>query len=372
MPFNIQPVKTSRDLKKFIQVPYNLYNNDPFWVAPLLYEEKRKYTQKYNTMLEHCDYQHFLLLDHNKPVGRISTFINHIANDNWGERRGLFGSYECIKNNEGAKLLFNAVYNWLKEKGIRSMQGPWGFSQECGLLIDSFNSSPMVMSPYNPPYYLEQFEFCGLKKAKDVFVYKIDEGYSYTLPEKYSQVAKRIADKYGVTVRSVDIKNMTVETKLLVKIANESTRDNWGYMMVSEKEAEHLAESLKMIIDPDIVMLAEVKGKPVGYMIVLPDINVILKKLKGKLFPFGIFRLKFGISKIRDYRVWGLGVLPEYRRKAVDVLFYNKLYEVLAPKRSRCVEANYVLEDNMVMNNPIKKLGFTKAKTYRVYEKDIT
>jgi len=238
-------------------------------------------------------------------------------------------------------------------------------------LIDDFHSSPMIMSPYNPAYYPDQLEFFGLKKAKDVFVYKVDEAHSYTLPQKYSQFANKIADRYGVTVRSIDIKNIKQETKLLVRIANESTRDNWGYMMVSENEADHLADTLKLIVDPDIIMLAEVNGEPIGYMIVLPDINIILKKLKGKLFPFGIFKLQRGIKKIRNYRVWGLGILPEYRRKAIDVLFYKRLYEVLIPKRPAFVEANYVLEDNMVMNNPIKKLGFTKAKTYRVYEKVI-
>jgi len=371
LTFQVHPIQTKRDLEKFIKFPYNLYKNNSFWVAPLLYEEKKKYTKRSNPMLENCDYQHFLLFKDGNPAGRISAFINQFANENWEEKRGLFGSYECINNNEGAKLLFQFAYEWLKEKGVKVMQGPWGFSQECGLLIDNFDSSPMVMSPYNPSYYPGQFEFFGFKKTKDVFVYKIEEGYSYKLPQKYSQVAIRIAERYGVTVRSVDIKNMKEETRLLVRIANESTRDNWGYMMVSEKEADHLAESLKLIVDPDIIMLAEVKGKPIGYMIVLPDINILLKKLKGKLFPLGLFKLKFGISNIRDYRIWGLGILPEYRRKAVDVLFYNKLYEVLAPKNPRCVEANYVLEDNMIMNNPIKKLGFTKAKTYRVYEKAI-
>ena len=157
----------------------------------------------------------------------------------------------------------------------------------------------------------------------------------------------------------------------MVQTANEATKDNWGYMVVSEKEAEGLAESLKMIVDPDIIMLAEIKGKPVGYMIVLPDVNVIIKKLKGRLFPFGIFRLKFEIKKVRDYRIWGLGMIPGYRRKAIDVLFYKRLYEVLAPKHPSCVEANYVLEDNMSMNNPIINLGFKKANTYRVYERKI-
>ncbi|MFO7888950.1 MAG: hypothetical protein R6V04_01275 [bacterium] len=371
MVFNVQPVQTKKDLKKFIKLPYELYKNDPYWVAPLLYEEKRKYTARFNPMLEHCDYQHFLLFKNGTPVGRISVYINHFANENWGETRGLFGSYECIDDKEGARLLFQSAYDWLKQKNAVVMQGPWGFSQECGLLIDDFHSSPMIMSPYNPAYYPDQLECSGLKKAKDVFVYKVDEAHSYTLPQKYSQFAKKIAVRYGVTVRSIDIKNIKQETKLLVKIANESTRDNWGYMMVSENEAEHLAGSLKLIVDPDIIMLAEINGKPIGYMIVLPDINIILKKLRGKLFPFGIFKLQRGIRNIRNFRVWGLGILPEYRRKAIDILFYNRLYEILSPKKPGYVEANYVLEDNMVMNNPIKKLGFTKAKTYRVYEKVI-
>lgn len=369
--FSIQPVQTKKELKKFIKIPYALYKNDPFWVPPLLYEEKRKYTADSNPMLEHCDYQHFLLLEKDKPVGRITAYINHFANKNWGEKRGLFGAYECINNKKGAKLLFESAFNWLKKKGASVMQGPWGFSQECGLLVDNFNTHPMVMSPYNPAYYPEQFEYAGLKKAKDVFVYKYEDSDSYNLPQKYNQVVQDIAKRYGVTVRSINLKDMEQETKVLVRTANEATKDNWGYMVVSDKEAESLAKSLKMIVDPDIIMLAEIKGKPIGYMIVLPDINIILKKLKGRLFPLGIFKLTFGVKKIRDYRVWGLGMIPGYRRKAIDVLFYKRLCDVLAPKHPSCVEANYVLEDNMSMNNPIIKLGFTKAKTYRVYEREI-
>ncbi|MFH1943961.1 MAG: N-acetyltransferase [bacterium] len=372
MAFSIQPVQNRKDLRAFIRLPYKLYRDDSIWVPPLLLEEKKKYSEKTNPMLSHCDVRLFLLLQNGKAVGRISAFIDRLAVEHWRENVGLFGSFECIDDVDASQLLLDAARSWLRERGMAKMRGSWSFaSQEWGILVKGFDSPPMIMAPYNPPFYNVQMESFGLNKVKDLMVYELDMKDGYELPERFLRMTDRIAEKYGVTVRSVNMKRLEEDVKTIVDVANASTKDNWGFIPVTDEEAHDMAKSLKPVVDPDAVMIAEIDGKPIGYLIGLPDINIILRGLNGRLFPFGFLKLLFGLKKIRQYRIWALGVIPEYQRKAIDTLFYRRLYDVLSPKRPDRIEANYVLEDNMVMNNPILKMGFNEVKKYRVYEMDL-
>ena len=369
MAFTVRAVENRNDFRAFIRLPYKLYKEDRVWVPPLRMEEKKKYSEKTNPMLLHCDYRLFLLFQENDVVGRISAFVDRLAVEHWKEKVGLFGSYECIADTEGSHLLLETARNWLKDRGMVKMRGPWSFaSQEWGSMVEGFESPPMIMAPYNPPHYNTQMEAFGLSKIKDLLVYELDPTDGYELPERYIAFTDRVAEKYNVTVRSLDMKRLEEDVKTIVYVTNASTEFNWGFVPVTNEEARDIAKSMKRIVDPDIVMIAEINGNPVGYLIVLPDVNSLLKGLDGRLFPFGFFKLLFGMKKISRYRIWALGVVPEYQRKAIDTLFYRRLYEILYPQKPTLVEANYVLEDNMVMNNPIIKMGFKQAKKYRVYE----
>ena len=372
MQYRIKIVRSGWTLRKFIHFPYTLYRDHPHWVAPLLTEEKRKFKRRRNPMLQHCECAHFLLYGNGRPAGRISAFVDSLALQHWGRSIGLFGSYECVDDPNGSFMLLSAAFQWLEQKGMKRMRGPWSFaSQEWGVVIKGFDSSPMILAPYNLPYYSRQFEIFGLKKAKDLLVYEIDVSSGYTLPERFLSLTDSIARRHQVTVRSLNMNHLEEDVQILVDTANRSTRNNWGFVPVTEDEARDMARSLKPIVDPDLVLIAEVKGRAVGYLIALPDIHVLLKGMKGRLFPFHFLHLMKGLKQIRQYRIWALGVVPEYRRRAIDTLFYRKLYEVLIPKHPGRVEANYVLEDNMAMNNPILKMGFKHVKTYRVYEMEI-
>ena len=159
MAFRVKSVVNRRDLKEFIRLPYRLYKDDPVWVPPLLMEEKKKYAPKTNPMLVHCDCQLFLLYRDGEAVGRISAFVDRLALENWEDQIGLFGSYECIDDEEGSKRLLEAARAWLRDQGMTRMRGAWSFaSQEFGVLVEGFNSPPMIMAPYNPPYYNELIE----------------------------------------------------------------------------------------------------------------------------------------------------------------------------------------------------------------------
>ncbi len=372
MGLSVQPVYSQKDLKTFIRLPYRLYRDDTVWVPPLRLEERRKYSPKTNPMLRHCDYRLFLLHQNGQTVGRISAFIDRLAVEHWGEKVGLFGSFECIDSDEGSHLLLESARKWLREHDMSKMRGDWSFaSQEWGVLVEGFESPPMIMAPYNPPYYDRLMKSYGLAKVKDLMVYELDTRDGYELPERILKLTDTIAEKYNVTIRSLNMKRLKEDVKTILDVANAATRDNWGYVPVTDEEADDIAKSLRMVVDPDVVMIAEIQGRPVGYLIGLPDVNTVIKGLNGRLLPFGIFKLLYGLKRIRQYRIWALGVKPEYQRKAFDILFYRKLYDVLSPKKPDRLEANYVLEDNMVMNNPILKLGFKEVKKYRVYEMSI-
>lgn len=365
----IHQVKSKAELRQFIAFPYQHYKDDPVWVPPLRSEQWGQFDSKKNPMLDHCDYDLFLLVDGKQVIGRVSAFIDHIAASHWGEPIGLFGSYECIDDPEAASMLLNAARDWLKAHGMTRMRGPWSFaSQEWGLVIEGYEPSPVIMGPYNPPYYNEQLLAFGFEKAKDLLVYYVDVKEGYQIPERYLTLTDKVQERYGVTVRSVDMSRFEDEVATLVKLSNQSLSENWGYYPVTDDEARAIARDLKAIVHPDSVLIAEdTSGRPVGFSIPLPDINTILHRMKGRMLPLGWFKLLTGIPRIRQYRLWALGVIPEYQGKAIDALLYRRTYEVLYSRQVR-IEVNYVLEDNYPMNNALRNLGVKDLRRYRVYE----
>jgi GNAT superfamily N-acetyltransferase len=368
----IRTIATRADLKRFIELPYNLYRHDPNWIAPLRNEQWNQFDAKRNPMLDHCEYTLFLLLDGGEPVGRVSAFVDRLAVEGWKEPIGLFGSYECALRGEGPRMLLEAAVDWLRARGMRKMRGPWSFaSQEWGLVLEGFTPPPVIMAPYNPPAYNQDLTDFGLAKAKDLLVYVADVREGYRFPERYINITDRIVKRYGINVRQVDMKRLPAEVDSLMAMSNTAIGDNWGYYPVTPAESQALARDLKQIIDPSAVLIAEDSaGKPIGFAIALPDINVLLRGLNGRLFPFGWLKLLIGLPKLRAFRMWALGVVPEYQGKAVDALLYRKLYEALYHREVR-MEINYVLEDNVRMNNALHALGVRDLRRYRVYEMEI-
>jgi len=322
-------------------------------------------------MLQHCDYQLFLLHDNDKITGRIAAYVNHTYNEHWQEKTGFFGHYECIDDTTSSETLLRCAENWLLEKGMERMRGQWNFvSQDFGFIYEGFDIPPVVLSSYNPDYYNQQMTAFGMKKAKDLFVWNCDINTGYNIPDRFLKFTDKISERYNVIVRHMDMKNIVRDARIMVKLSNESLADNWGFYPVKDEEAEQIAADLKMIIHPETVLIAEVDGEPIAYLIALPDVNQILKDMNGKLLSPKIFKLIFGIKKLRRYRIWALGIAKKYQEKGISVLLFRRLNDVLAPRKAY-VEANYVLEDNNLMNNSLKQLEFDLVKKYRIYEKSI-
>ncbi len=365
-------VETKQDLNSFIDLPYKLYKSDPIWVPPLRDEQHGQFDPIRNPLLDHCKYVLFLLREDRKVIGRVAAFIDKLAVEAWGEPIGLFGYYECTNDSRASKLLLDSARQWLGEHGMKRMRGPWSFvSQEWGSVVEGYAPSPVVMSPYNPAYYNEQYSTYGLSKAKDLLVYFVDASQGYQVPSRILTLTDAVAQRYKVHVRQLDMSHFDDEVQSIIDLSNQSLVNNWGYSPVTEAEVRALAHDLKPIIHPKAVLFAEDQhGRPIGFAIAIPDVNIILKGLNGSLLPFGWIKMLWQLPRIRQYRMFALGVIPEYHGMGIDSLIYRGLYEACYSPEVR-VEINYVLEDNYAMNNAIIKLGAQPLRRYRVYEMEI-
>lgn len=368
----LHPVTTRKDLAAFIALPYQLYKHDPVWIPPLRDEQRGQFEPKRNPLLNHCEWQLFLLKEQGKVIGRIAAFIDLLAMDFWKERIGLFGYFECIQEAEAGRLLLDAARAWLVSKNCTAMRGPWSFvSQEWGSVVEGFTPSPVVMGPYNPPSYNDTYTRFGLNKVKDLLCWYVSAAEGYKIPERILRLTEAVQKRYNVRIRPLDMKRYDEEVKIIIELANSTIIDNWGYSPVTEAEVQAMAHDMKPLIQPKGVLFAEdAEGKPIGFAITLPDVNTLLKGLNGHLFPFGFIKLLTGIPRLRRYRMFALGVVPAYQGKAVDSLIYRAMHESLN-QPDVWMEINYVLEDNWPMINAIKKLGATPSRRYRVYEMKI-
>jgi ribosomal protein S18 acetylase RimI-like enzyme len=368
----ILTVQNRRDLRAFINLPYRLYRDDPNWIPPLRSEQWGQFDLSKNPMLAHCDTKLFLVEEGGTVIGRCAAFIDRLAVAHWEKPVGLFGSFECVDDQKAAHQLLRAARTWLAERGMRAMRGPWSFaSQEWGLEIVGGDRPPVIMAPHNPPYYADFLSSFGLEKAMDMMAYLADMGNGYQIPERYLTLTDRVQARYGVRVRPVDMTNLEADVMTIVELSNLSISDNWGYYPVTKEEARAMARDLKQIVNPKALLIAEdSEGQSIGFALSLPDVNTLLQGMNGRLMPFGWLKLLTGLKKVRQYRMWGLGVIPEYQGKAIDTLLYKATYEALKDLPV-CMEINYVLENNHRMNNALLKLGVTPIRRYRVYEMPI-
>jgi GNAT superfamily N-acetyltransferase len=368
----IHSVQTTRELAQFIQLPYDLYRDDPVWVPPLRDDVHGQFDPRRNPMLEHCDRELFLLRNGSSIIGRVAAFVDTLAVDFWKDKIGLFGYFECIQDPDAARALLDAARDWLQHRGMRLMRGPWTFvSQEWGMVVEGFSPSPVVMAPYNPQSYNDYLTAFGLRKVKDLLCWAISAEEGYQIPERILNLTEAVQSRYGIRIRPLNMQRFEDEVRLIEQLSNASIISNWGYSPVTEAEVRATARDLRPVIQPHAVLFAEDRnGRAIGFAIAIPDINHLLHGLDGRMLPFGWLKLLTGIPRLRRYRMFALGVIPEYQGKAVDSLIYRALYEALfSPKL--WMEINYVLEDNYPMINAIKKLGAKPLRRYRVYEMEI-
>ena len=372
MPHRIIPVSDRAHLAAFIRLPWQIYRFDKNWVAPLLGEEYKLHDPKKHPFWLHARGQYSLAVDRGKVLGRIAAIIDpnfqQFQNLNWG----YWGFFECIENEQVAKDLFEAAAEWLKKQGVEAAIGPMNPSTnyECGLLIEGFDSPPVIMMTYNPRYYVDLIEdSVGLKKAKDLLAWIVD---TPEIPPRLEKLAQYAYKKGNFKIRKVDFGNLEAEINLILAVYNKAWEKNWGFVPMTEAEFRNTAAALKQVADRDLVFIAEADDKPVGFSLALPDINqALIHNRSGRLFPFGIFKILYYSRKIYRLRVITMGVVEGYRNRGIDIGFYYETFKEGLKKGYREAECSWILEDNVLMNRVLEDIGARVYKKYRIYKMEL-
>ncbi|HWB85652.1 MAG TPA: hypothetical protein VG675_16020 [Bryobacteraceae bacterium] len=361
-------VDSKRDLSQFVELPYTLYRDDPHWVPPLRIAVKELLDRRKHPFYANAEAEFYLARRDGRVVGRVAAILDRNHNRFHEEAAGFFGFFECEDDTAVAGALLSRARQWVMERGARVLRGPVNPSTnyECGMLIEGFERSPMIMMTYNPRYYPRLMEETGLRKAKDLIAYLSDS--SIVKLDKIERVADRALAKNGVRVRQINMKDFEGEVGRVWDVYTSAWSRNWGFIPMTREEFGQMGKEMKQILKPELVLIGEVGGRVVGFALALPDINQALKPAGGKLLPTGLLKILYYQRLIKSVRVLALGVVEEYRASGVAAGFYATLVRNARKLGYGECEMSWILEDNVLMNRSLEVMGAKRYKTYRIYE----
>jgi ribosomal protein S18 acetylase RimI-like enzyme len=364
--------RSSREVMRFLQVSYPIYHKDPFWVAPLLMDMKKVFLDA-NPLFEHAVMQLWVARRGGRDVGRIAGLIDHTHNGSAKDQGACFGFFECVNDREVSRRLFEALFAWARQAGHQRVVGPLNptTNDECGLLIKGFDSSPVFMMPYNPPYYIDLMEAEGFRKAKDLLAFHIDLA---TLPmDRLSRIAAKVRQRNpGLAFRPIKRSTLQEDIGKVKEIYNAAWEDNWGFVPMTDKEVDFMAERLKPLLMEGLIWLAEAGKEPVGFLLAMPDYNPALKPLQGRLLTpkvLGFLPYLLGWKHPARTRVLTLGIKKQYRARGLESTLLIEGLKVGFAAGVTESEASWILEDNVMMCRIIEAIGGRAYKTYRIYER---
>ncbi len=370
----VTPVAGRADLDAFIRLPWQIYQGNPNWVPPLLRLQHELFDPKRNAFYQHADVQMFLARRQGRVIGRVSAHIDHEHNRCHKERTGFFGFFECENDPDAASALLATAESWLLERGMDRARGPLSFSvnSEVGLLVDGFDSPPVILMPYSQPYYPELLERCGYAKVKDLYAWRWQS--QPVPPGSPARMAKELRERPEVKVRRAETRRFSEEVRTILDLYNDAWSENWGYVPATAAEAEQMARDLRLIVDPDIVPIVEINGVPAGVALAVPNVNEAIRDLNGRLFPFGFIKLlwRLKVRRVKSGRLLLLGVKKEFRTRQYAGLGYllcDEIYRGATERGYKWAEFSWTLEDNGLVNSLATKVGAEHYKTYRIYEK---
>ena len=370
----VAPVSNRRQLNAFIRLPWRLYAQDPLWVPPLKLE-RRLHFSSLNPYFAHSRWQGWIAWQGDRPVGRISAQVDELHRRHCGVRSGHFGFLECENNPDVMRALVAESESWLAQYQTEVITGPFNFSvnQECGLLVDGFDTPPMIMMPHNHRWYAELLEQQGYAAAKDLYAYWIRPDFA--IP----RVMQTLVDRFGksVRLRGLNRKKFKQEMETLRDIFNDAWSDNWGFVPFTREEFAELGTSLRLFVPDDFIRIAEHQGKAVAFIVILPNLNEVLHDLDGNLFPSGVFKIIQALRKrrIRTARIPLMGVRKELQNTplgvALALLVVHNLRQPVIDRGIEGVELSWILEDNQGMRSILERAGSRLYKTYRIYRKQL-
>jgi len=371
MNISIEEVTGLKQLRRFICFPKDLYRRDRNFIFEPVMMQKEFFSRK-NPFFEHSQARYFIVVLDRRVVGRIAAIVNTVHNETYSVKTGFFGFFETVDNYEVAVALLDKVVEIHRENGFDRVTGPVNFTtnDSCGLLISGFDIPPVVMMPYNKPWYNDFLMRYGFEKEMDLSSYYIGDGLLKS--PAYMKLADRLCtglDASGITIRTINYRKLNEEIIPFREVYNQSNSDNWGFIPLNEREFSHTAHQFRQFVPEKLMLIAEKDGQQIGFIVALPDLNQVFSHMRsGKMLPTGFLKFLWYRRKITGSRILILGILKEYRNKGIDVVLYRKIQENLASMGIYHGEACYVMEDNLRMNSIMQKLGGTRIKRYRIYK----
>jgi GNAT superfamily N-acetyltransferase len=362
------------DVSRFLEVSYPIYRDDPYWVAPLLMDLKKVFTDS-NPLFEHARMQLWVARRNGKDVGRIAGVIDEAYNRTNQPPAAFFGFFECANEPTVSRQLFATVFEWARQQGLDQVLGPMNptTNDECGLLVDGFDSSPVFMMTYNPRYYISLVEAEGFHKAKDLLAFHMDLA---KIPmDRLTRIGKKVKERHpGMVFRPVLRKTLKQDIARIKEVYNAAWQDNWGFVPMTDGEVDFMAERLKPLLMEGLIWLAEVGSEPVAFLLAMPDYNVALKPLQGRLLTpriLGFIPYLLGWKRPTRTRVLTLGVKEKYRSKGLESALLIEGLRVGFEAGVVESEASWILEDNVMMCRMLEAIGGRPYKRYRLYVKDL-
>lgn len=368
----IMPVRGGRELRRFIDLPYRLHAGTP-WVPPLKLERRLFLNRKLNPYFKHGEAEYFLALRDQRVVGRISAQVDHAFNEFHQSRWGMFGFLELEDDEEAMAALLAAAEGWLRERGCDRMVGPMDFSmnEESGVLIEGFELEPLVRQPWHPRYYQRLCEGAGLEKAMDLYSWALDISDREDMLPIMFELDERARNEHGVTIRKMSRRHLRKEMDRFAEIYNAAWASNWGFVPYSKEDLDAYTLDMHLVFSREWFMVAEKDGETIAVAITLPDVNQVLKKMKGRLLPLGWWRF-LNRNRIADrVRVGFLGVKPEYQHTGVAASLYVEHFDTAGRMPQTQGEAGWILETNEAMNRGLEAMSGEIVKRYRVFEREL-
>lgn len=371
MNLRVRRVDTGQDLDRFVRLPHDIYRHDPNWVPPLRADVKKTLTPGRNPYWQHAARELFLAERNGRTVGRIAAIVDEGYNRSHRSATGFWGFLETVDDPEVTRALFDATAAFARGHGMKDLYGPANpsLNDEAGLLIGPFDSPPMLKMAYNPEYYARLVEDAGFVKIKDLFAYIVD--LNRPLPEKLDRVMRKLKQKRGLDVRSLDPAHLSRDLKFIKEIYNDAWSHNWDFAPMTDAEIDDIAAGLRPLLVPDFCPIVFSRGEPAGMCLMFPDYNELLKKLNGSLYPFGWLRFALGRRRIRQSRLWALGIKRKFHNLGYDSLLYYEAFGALRRRGYVRSEVSWILEDNVYIIRPIEMWNGRVYKTYRVYRRPL-
>jgi GNAT superfamily N-acetyltransferase len=372
MSVTVRPVEGRRDLGRFIKLPMRLRRDDPLWVPPLIFERRQFLDRSKNPYFGHGKAVYFLAERDGEPLGRITAQVDPRWDEFQGGNDGMFGFFETENEPAVAHALIDAAADWLRGRGRDRMLGPMDFTtnDECGLLIEGYERAPMILEPWHPPHYQALLESRGLTKAMDLLMWELQLGQLARGNEfdPMIEAAAKLSRQNGIVVRSMRKRDLEAEVARFMEVYNEAWSRNWGFVPITEEEVAFQAKNLKPILSEDWAMIAEKEGEVVGAALTLPDVNQVLAKMGGRLFPFGWWHFLTGRRRVDQVRVFALGVKKAYQHLGVAAALYQRHRETAERVPQKGGEMGWILEVNKPMNRAMEGMGGKVVKRYRLFE----